>query len=123
MAALKPPAPSPSRTVRMAFVPLMFVAAMSALPSPLKSPIPAIVQSDETLPGDPAPMMLGSAYLQLDGDASGLAVSVEGDASARWVVDALPGGAYVITALPLGAYDPWRRHDAHLPVTVVVTAP
>jgi hypothetical protein len=90
-----------------------------------------------------APMLLGSSYVDLAGGGAPLTVSLESDAPARWVLQAVPGldggdgetlapdgatlrfGAdgtrtLIVTALPIdpARYDPRRRHDAHLQATV-----
>jgi hypothetical protein len=94
----------------------------------------------------PAPMMLGSAYLDVEAPAGTVDVGVEVVSSAkgvRWVVQAVPGRGHgadgevidverggrlrldakgkrtlVLTALPVGADDPDDRSDQRFPVAV-----
>ncbi len=98
----------------------------------------------------PAPMLLGNAYVTLEGAASvvvGVALEVPAGDRVRWVVQAVPGltedddgelldlsagpaplqlGAdgrrtLVLTALPAGEDDVDDRTDARFPVTVLLT--
>lgn len=98
---------------------------------------------------DPAPMVLGSSYVQVIGApaAAGLTVSLASSAPVRWVVQAVPGldgsdgevldvaggpapltlgpdgsRTLIITALPrdAAAYEPNRKHDKRYPATLVL---
>jgi hypothetical protein len=100
----------------------------------------------------PGPMMLGVQYVQLyreAGDPTEATLTFEGDAAARWSVQAVPGvvdgedgevldvaagpaalsfgtlteRAIVVLALPLGADDPEDRDDTRYPYTLTITVP
>jgi hypothetical protein len=94
----------------------------------------------------PAPMLLGTTYVEVESQTPSFSLSFNGSAEVRWVVQALPGRqagsdgdlldvasdpirvealggrrVLALTALPLGDYDPDTRDDRRYPVTFTAT--